>query len=187
MAGVLVLVQAIGDALTLTLNMNIQALAFAIIIGLLLSYVGLLGLYPRLADQTPQLARAGLVLVLIPVLLLIVLAVALLVSSEPPFSESVGEVLFLAVFVGFALGIVLFSVATFQSQLLSRAVGISLLGFAAGWFVLLGGSLIYGFPMPDWLTFVADGIMAVSLLTIGILLYTDATPHERAEPTDAVS
>lgn len=184
--GVLVLIQTIGDVLTLTMDMDLEALAFVVFLGLILSYIGLLGLYPRVADQAPRLSRAGLMLVLVPVLLLIVLTVALLASSGPPFSESVGAALFMAIFVGFAVGVVLFGVAILQTGTPSRAVGISLLGFAAGWFVLLGASIIYGFPISEWLTFLSDGIMAISLLATGFLLYTGASPLGHTETSGGV-
>lgn len=185
--GVLLLIQTIGDVLTLTMDVGLEALAFATFLGLILSYIGLLGLYPRVADRAPYLSRGGLALVLVPVILLVVLSVGLAVSSGPPFSESVGEVLFTSIFVGFALGIVLFGVAVFQTRTPSRAVGIALFGFAAGWFILLGASVVYGFPISDRLTFISDGILAISLLATGWLLYTGVTPSNRPEATDSIS
>lgn len=184
--GVLLLIQTIADVLTLTMDMSLEALAFATFLGLILSYIGLLGLYPRLADQSPYLSRTGLVLVLVPVLLLIVLTVGLAVSEGPPFSESVGAVLFTSIFAGFALGIVVFGVAVFQTETPSRAVGIALLGFAAGWFILLGASVIYGFPISDRLTFISDAILAISLLATGGLLHSGATHSKNSGTTDTI-
>lgn len=154
--GVLLLIQAIGDVLSLTMDMGLEALAFVAFFGLIPSYVGLLGLYPRLSDHAPYLSRGGLVLVLAPVILLILFSVGLAVSSGLPFSPPVGVVLFTSIFVGFALGIVLFGVAVHPTATPSRAVGIALLWFAAGWFTLLGASVVYGFPISDRLTLVSD-------------------------------
>lgn len=179
--GVLLLIQSVSDILAVTMDLDLEALAFVTFIGLILSYIGLLGLYPLLVDPAPRLSRAGLGLVLIPVVLLVVLTVGLLVSSGPPFSESVGEVLFTAIFAGFTLGVVLLGGAIVRTQIPSRAVGISLLGYAAGWVVLLGASIINGFPISDSITFVADVLLAVSLLATGYLLYVGSTPLESTE------
>lgn len=187
-AGVLVSIQAVSDGLGLATDIEPpDALAFAIFLGFILSYLGLLGLYPRLVDRTPQLARAGLVLVLLPVLALILLMGAILASSGPPFSEETGRALFMGIFVGFALGITALGVASFRTQIPSRAVGLFLLVWAAGWYILLGTSLIYGFPISEWVTFVTDAIMAVSLLAIGYLHHTGITPLKPAGPTDTTT
>lgn len=185
--GVLLLIQTAGDVLTLTMDMGLEALAFATFLGLILSYIGLLGLYPRLTERAPYLSRIGLVLVLVPVLLLITLTVALAVSSGPPFSEAVADVLFTSIFVGFALGIVLFGVAVIQTDTPSQAVGIALLGFAGGWFILLGASVVYGFPISDRLTFISDAILAISLLATGWLLRTTSSSTERPGTTETIS
>lgn len=185
--GVLLLIQSIGDVLSLTMDMSLEALAFVTFFGLILSYVGLLGLYPRLSDHAPYLSRGGLVLVLIPVILLIILSVGLAVSSGPPFSPSVGVVLFTSIFVGFAVGIVLFGIAVYQTATPSRAVGIALLGFAAGWFILLGASVIYGFPISDRLTFISDSVLAISLLATGWLLSTGVNPSDNPASPNSIS
>jgi hypothetical protein len=44
-------------------------------LGVILSYVGVLGLYPRVADRTPRLAGTGLALVALPVVTVFVLLV----------------------------------------------------------------------------------------------------------------
>lgn len=185
--GILVTSQAVGDAVTLTMDVQLEALAFAVFLGLILSYVGLLGLYPTVAERAPRLSLAGLVLVLVPVLLLVVLSVGLLVSSGPPFSESTGAAIFTTIFGGFTLGVVLIAVAVVRTGTPSRAVGGALLGFAVGWSILLGASLVYGFPISDRLTFLSDAIMAVSLLATGILLYTGGSTRERTESAEPVA
>lgn len=184
--GVLLLLQTVSDVLTLTMDLKLEALAFAPFIGLILSYLGILGLYQPLSDRAPRLSRIGLVLILAPVVALIVLIGALVSSSGMPFSESVGTALVTTIFTGYAVGVVLFGIAMFLTKSPSRAVGIAVFGFAAGWFVLLGASIAYGFPISDWLTFISDGLMATSVLATGVLHLT-ATPLERAERADTVA
>lgn len=165
------------------------------ITGLTLSYVGLLGLYPRLADRTPRLALASVALVGLPAIALVVLLTwgvsghALSVVPLPPDVIPAFGRVFVTVFLLFGMGITLFGVASLRSPSVSHTVGLLLLVLAATWFVLLGASSVYGTAFPARLDFAIFGVMAVTLLAIGNRFRTGPAapdPDEVAadEPTD---
>ena len=147
-------------------------------LGFIISYFGLLGLYPRLADRIP-LARVSLLLLLVPVIVMLIYIATALVGTELPFGEPVS----FGAFILFALGIALFGVGSYQTEVPSRAVGLSLLALSAGWFVLLGAGLIDGFPVWQPVAFGTAAIMTVALLAIGYLLRTGTEPTDQTEPT----
>lgn len=144
-------------------------------LGFIISYFGLLGLYPRLADSIP-LARVSLLLLLIPVIVLLVYIATALIGTEFLFAEPVS----FGAFILFALGIVLFGVGSYQTGVPSREAGLSLLALAAAWFVLLGAGLIDGFPVWQPVVFGTSAIMTVALLVIGYLLRTGTDQTEPA-------
>lgn len=144
-----------------------------VIAGFGLSFVGLLGLYPRLRRSAARLARAGLVLMVLPAAYLVVVVLWLipttLVAEWPPLPALVpGEVQWL-IFVLFAVGISLFAATSLRTDTPSRVVGALLAILALAWFVILGGELLFE-PIPDWVLPAAFAAMIVAMLPLGYRL-----------------
>lgn len=157
-------------------------------IGIILSYIGLLGLYPWFATRTPRLAHAGVVLVALPTLVVAVLlvwgvATHLPVGSVPsPIDVLPGiGLVFVATFLLFAVGIGVFGVASLWTAIPSRVTGVLLLGLAGTWVVLLGASSVYGSKFPAWLDALTFGMMAIALSGIGQSLRTGPHPDVPTE------
>lgn len=178
-AGVLVSVATVALGLVLVTDRSQGMITgLPLMVGLLISYIGILGLYPRLANRARRAARAGVLLLLAPVVSLIAfLGYEFAVGGEPPF---VGP-LFLTVFVGFALGIVLFGTTSYRTEVPSRNVGLALLVFAIPWFLLIGSMSVYGGEGPAWLDFANTGLMAVALLAVGYFLWIEPPATNREE------
>lgn len=181
-AGLLLLVGWLGVALEWLAGMeglSESPLAFGGFLGFVITYIGLLGLYPRLADLTPQLARVAIGLLLIPVVVILVDLVAVVLGFGPPFAGTPA----VAAFLLFALGIALLGVASLRTEVPSRAVGYALLLYSVATFALLGEGLMNGFPTSDPVTVSTTGLMVIALVAIGYLLRTESEPTDRAEPT----
>lgn len=151
-----------------------------------LSYVALLGLYPRLADRARRLAQVGVVLLLFPIafsLLLLVWHVPMLFTSEIPsllvYLPS-PVLVYGALFFLSAVGITLFGVVGIRTRALSVRVGGLVLGVAAGWYLLLGTFAVYSPPIPDWVVMVQAAIFGVSLAGAGYLLRVEPDEADRA-------
>lgn len=180
-AGILLLIGTAAVALEWLAGMeglSESPLAFASFLGFVVTYIGLLGLYPRLADQTPRLARAATGLLLIPVLVILIDLVAVILGFTPPFAGTPA----IAAFLLFALGVALLGVASLLTEAPSPAVGYSLLLFSVATFVLLGDGLLNGFPTSDPVTVGTTGLMVIAVLAIGYLLRTEPEPTDREEP-----
>lgn len=159
-------------------------------LGIILSYIGLLGLYPWFATRTPQLARASFVLVALPTIIVVVLlvwgvATHLPVGAVPSPVNVVPEIgsILVATFLLFAVGISLFGLASLQSGFPSGTAGVLLMGLAATWAVLLVASSVYGSKFPAWLDALTFGAMGIALSGIGHSLRTGAPidpPTEQA-------
>lgn len=154
--------------------------------GTVLSFVGLLGLYPRLVRGNRNLARTGIGLLSLPVLFVLVLFVWSLSAAFLPLPSLTamipgGGVVLMGVFILFGAGTATFGVVSLQSTPLSRNVGLLLFVLAASWLVLLGGAVVYG-QIPAWVL-LGDSVMkAFALIGIGYLLRVGTTPGERTEP-----
>lgn len=144
--------------------------------GLILTYVGVAGLYPRVVNQTPRLASTGIVFVVLPVFVLLILLVwavlghTLSVVPVPIAVIPVFGTIFVAIFALFALGTAIFGVASLHTSHHLRTVGLLLLLLAATWLVLLGASSIYGSLFPSWIDAISFGIISTVTLGIGYAL-----------------
>lgn len=155
--------------------------------GAVLSFVGLLGLYPRLADRMPRLARVGVVLLLFPIafsFVLLVWHVPMLFTSKIPsllvFLPS-PALIYGALFFLSAVGITIFGLAGIRTGTLPERVGGLVLVVAAAWFLILGAAFVYtSGPIPDWVTNVQAFMFAVSMTGIGYLLRIESETSDRA-------
>lgn len=155
-------------------------------LGLVLLWVGVLGLYPRVADRTPRLAGTGVALVALSMVTVFVLLVwgtlghTLSIVPIPIVVIPAFGVVFVATFLMFALGTTLFGVASLRSGRLPRAVGLLLFALAGTWFVMFGAGSMYGAKFPAWFDSLTSGIMAVVTLAIWYQLRAGSVQSDRA-------
>ncbi len=150
--------------------------------------LGLLGLYPTLADRNPWLGRAGVVFAIIGLVAFVFLAVASVVAfiqgleiTEIPIPVAV---LLPGIIAGSLLAFVSFSVASLRSEAHSRTVGLLMLVPSAIFvtnFLILPAILGSG-PNPPEVGFVITGLLTLAMLAIGYALRTGDAPTTRAEP-----
>lgn len=184
-AGILVLIGTVVVGLQL-LTGNEELLKdpfeLAPFLGFVVSYFGLLGLYPQLADRMPRLARISVLLLLVPVVVMLLFVFSITVGFDIPSIAPISLVAFLT----FALGIALFGIGSYQAEVPSRGVGLALLALATAWFVMLGAGLLNGFPISQAVNFVTLAIMTGALLAIGYRLRTETelTDHTERAPTE---
>lgn len=181
LAGGLTAIATIAMGLVLTTDMSQGVLTgLPTMVGLLVAYIGMLGLYPRLATRSRRAALASVVLLLAPVLgVAFWLSHALVIGQEPSYAG----LLVGTVFVGFVVGITLLGITSYRTRVPSRGVGLALLAFAVPWVVLLGTGVVYEGAAPVWIDFVSTGSMAILLLVIGYLLWTEPRAPNRQEST----
>lgn len=90
------------------------------------AFIGLLGVFPRLAHQSPRLARVGTILVSIGVVVFTVMAIASLAFFTEVLSGDLSGLvpLFLpGVIIGSVLGFLTFGVTTLRTDIHSGSVG----------------------------------------------------------------
>lgn len=143
--------------------------------GFLLGVIGLLGLYPPLADQGSRLARAAAAVAVIPVIgwtLLVIGGVGEEVGLLPQ-----GGVLPIAVpmtvIITMLVTYLLFGLTTLRTEVYPRSIGLFMLLESANYVVLLSGAL------PPY---VIDAGHAVAYLGLGITLLANGFPTDRSEP-----
>lgn len=187
--GVLLLVTAALVAVDALTAVSTQGVLTGVtsFLGIILSYVGLLALYPWYADRSPRLARAGFGLVALPTIVvtgLLLWGVAYHVPfgavPSPIDSAPVGPI-FMTTFLLFALGVGVFGIVSLQTRVPSPHVGLYLLGLAMIWIGLLAASSLYGSKLPAWLDFISLGLMASCSLAIGYSLRAGPQLDEHTE------
>lgn len=134
----------------------------AAILGMVVFSLGLFGLYPRLAARSRQLARVGIVLVALSMCLLLIV----ILPVDVPFADGV----FLVIIAGYALGVTALATAGIGGSSTPRGTGPALQVFALPWFAFLGVSLLNGFPIPTWQTFLGTATMAVGAVWLAYML-----------------
>lgn len=155
--------------------------------GVVLSFVAMLGLYPKLRTSSPGLARVGVGVMLLPVLYFLVDLVWLALSGvlglpSLTFTYLPSPMLAIgAAFLLFAIGTTVFGVIALLTSALNRTIGGFLLLFGLAWFLLIGGIAVSGVPIPVWLLALTGAIQGGSLLAIGYLLRADGGFDPRAE------
>ena len=144
------------------------------LIGLAIPFIALLGLYHRLTSETPRLAVVGGALMALTPLLFVSGLLTLLISSIPrlPYLLWLSPLPYIA-------GTGCFGLAFFWKDGSIRFVGIPLLVFSGTWTLLYAVGLKNG-EVPGGLPFVE--LLAVSLVTMGYLLYTSSTTHHNGVP-----
>jgi hypothetical protein len=155
-------------------------------LGLLVTTVGLFGLYPRLRDGAPRLSIAGVVFAGIAAIgtfaLLGWLAGATLAMKGypaiPEESPAWTVLALIVVFVTIALGFLLFGAASLRTDVFSRTVGWLLVVPGLGWIGLIVGNV--ALPSGQYLGLVYVPI-SVALLSVGYLFQTGSARTDRVE------
>ena len=179
-AGVSVSIAAIAMAVVLVTDMSPGMITgLPTMVGLLISYLGMFGLYPRLAARNRRAALASIVFLLFPVIGIgFWLGHDLIVGQMPPYVN----LLIGLISGGFVIGLALYGITSYRLQVPSQRVGLALLALAVPWVVLLGSGIVYE-NAPAWLDFVATSMMGGLLLVIGYLTWTDSSMTTPEEPT----
>lgn len=179
-AGVSVSIAAIAMAVVLVTDMSPGMITgLPTMVGLLISYLGMFGLYPRLAARNRRAALASIVFLLFPVIGIgFWLGNDLVVGQMPPYVN----LLIGLISGGFVIGLALYGITSYRLQVPSQRVGLALLALAVPWVVLLGSGIVYE-NAPAWLDFVATSMMGGLLLVIGYLTWTDSSMTTPEEPT----
>ena len=145
--------------------------------------VGLLGLYPGLAEPSRRLARVGAVCAAVgAVTFTVVAAASLAYYAGIPDGEygAIGMFFIPGVLVGSVLGFVSFSAASLRTDVYSRTVGVLLL--VPPLFVLANILRFVAGMESTTLTLAIVVLDALAMLAIGTRLRNEAAPTDRAEP-----
>lgn len=161
--------------------------------GLLLGYVGLLGIYVRVADRSPRLARAGVAVVAIATALVtfaVVYTVATSTVDEGPPSP-----VFPLIILTTVLSFVILGIASARTETPSRTLGLLVMVPGVAWFgdvVYIGISSALGIREVAGISLVVVPMMGVviaslAMVAIGYLLQTrfPATDRSEAAPDTA--
>lgn len=151
--------------------------------GYVFGFLGLLGLYPSLADRSPWLARSGAAGAVFGIMGISAITATELsqlagLTSRPPPAWTL--ILLLAL-VGFVLGYLSYGVAVLRTGLYSKAIGIGLL--VPGVIVVLMFVHIAAGYASDVTAFVISAGEAMAHLAIGASLRTKSARTERATRT----
>ena len=144
------------------------------LIGRAIPVIALFGLYHRLTSETPRLAAVGGTLMALTPVLFVSGLLTILIQPLPELPY----LLFLSP-LPYIAGAGSFGLAFFWKDGPIRFVGIPLLGFSGTWILLYAvglknGELSGGLPSTE--------LLAVSLVTMGYLLYTNSSTHNNSAP-----
>lgn len=160
--------------------------------GFLLGFVGLLGLYPRLADRSPTLARIGAVCVSLGAVgfaAITVIGFAVLAGITP---WGIPGVTLLLVAVGMIPGYLSFSLASFRATEQRRATGFLFLVPAVVFTAMLLQPFVYSAvglfseTTMAWSNFAISSGQAVAHVAIAYSLRAAGSAHEREAPSTGV-
>ena len=189
-AGGMLFVATANDALGAYTSLTTQAgipLAMEAVAGfggLVLAIVGLVGLYPRLADQSPRLARIGAGLVALPAVVFAVLITCAIPAGTLgiPSPATVIPELDTIVIAGFlmaAVGAIVFGIAALRERTLSHVLGGSLLLLGVAWFLLFGATFLNGFPIAHRVVLATGVLQTPALFGTGYALHLDPEAADR--------
>lgn len=146
--------------------------------------LGLLGLYPGLANRSRWLSRAGAVCAVIGVVTFATMAVAVLFYyAGIPAGEysDIGMFFLPGVIVGSVLGLISFSAASLRTGVPSRTIGILLLVPP----ILVVTNILRFIAGMESVSITLSVVIAdaIAMLAIGYLLRSSPKPTDRTEPT----
>lgn len=172
------------DALTGT---EIALSPAVIFIFMLALFVGLLGLYPRLAERGSTLAKGGVGLLAVTAAITIPAVGVFMPSTGLAIGEVTALAIVMTVAVGSTLAVTTFGVASLRTRAHSRPFGGFLLVMAAGMSLMIVAKVMYGHSTPAWVGFVVNGLVAMSSGSIGYMLRTEDIQTESTDSTGDVT
>ena len=180
-AGGLFVLPAAASGFDSVTGTGINLSPVVIFLFLLVAFVGLLGLYPALAERGSLMALGGVgTLAATAAIILSTFGVAVL-----PLGLTIGKSTALVIVVSIAVGAVLtvstFGVACLRTGAHPRPVGISLLVAGAAMALMVAAMLLYGHSTPVWVSFVVNGLVATSLGASGYTLRLVDVPADNRE------
>lgn len=168
-SGLLFLFAALGFTAGMTTPMSLVEVLSGppLVVGILLSYVAMIGLYFRLADRT-RLALIGILLLVAPFLtnLLLIFVYAPLTGTVPQEVEILISVLWGTIGTGSAV----MGVGILRTDGFSSVLGLALFGWAVIWFGIGLAGFIYGAQHPAWVDLGISGVGGASLMIVGYRL-----------------
>ena len=183
-SGVILIAFATSMAAIGLMDMSLPRSVFAGA-GFTLAFLGLLGLYPGLADRSPRLARAGAVFAVLGALGFTVTFVIATAEFGGIARPGWVEPIQLLNIIGLILGFSVFGVGILRTDMHANLLGGLLLVPAVVFAVNLVRVVILGAWTPSWAPFVLGSLQALAMLSIGYSLRTESTTTERVErPTD---
>lgn len=158
--------------------------------GLVLAIVGLLGLYPRLAERSPLLARIGAGLVALPAGVFAVLTTCAIPAGALgiPSPTAVIPGLETIVITGLLMaagGAMVFGIAALHARRLSHTLGGSLLLLGVAWSLLFGAAYLNGFPISHRVLLVTGALQTSALFAAGSALHLE--PEAVSRPRGLVN
>jgi len=187
LAGGLFVLPAAASGFEAVTGTGINLSPAVIFLFLLVAFVGLLGLYPALAERGSLMALGGVgTLAATAAIILSTFGVAVL-----PLGLTIGKatalVIVASIAVGAALTVSTFGVACTWTGAHPRPVGISLLVAGAAMALMVVAMVLYGDATPAWVGAVVNGLVAISLGASGYTLRRAGVPTGRAEATNDVT
>lgn len=164
--------------------------ALVAIPGFLAGFVGLLGLYPQLADTDSRLASGGIVALGLAAVGFVALffwvagltAMYGIDAVKPPRPVILGTVLLVI------LGYALFGLASATHAVPSRLVGLLVLAPPGTLALMVLTGMLYGGHPPAWTSVLFSAMQAIAHLAIGSLLWTSEAPGTQIDaPSDSVA
>ncbi len=186
-AGGLFALPAVASGLNAVTGTEIAVSPAVIFMFMLVVFIGLLGLYPRLAERDSTLAKGGVGLLAVTTAIIIPATAAFMLSTGPPFGKATALAIVVTVAVGSALTVTTFGIASLRTGAHSRTIGGFLLVMTVGVSFIIVAMLVYGHSTPTWVGFVVNGLVATSLGAIGSVLRTEDIPTESPDATGDVT
>lgn len=157
-----------------------------IFIGVFIVFVGLLGLYPGVADRAASLATVAIGLLGGTVAMLLPAFVVFTSSTEQFVDEATALAILIAVAVGATLTVTTFGIAIHRAGTDMRPIGSFLLLMAASMSSMIFAMVVYGHSTPAWISPVVNGVVAISLGAIGFVLRTEAITTVSSDSTSDI-
>lgn len=186
-AGGLFALPAVAIGVNAVAGTGIPVSPAAIFLFMLVAFVGLLGLYPRLADRDATVARGGVGLLAVTTAIILATLCMFLLPIGLPGGRATALALVVTVAVGSTLTVTSFGVASLRTGAYSRPVGEFLLTMAGGMAFMIAAMVVHGHSTPAWVGVAVNGLVATSLAAVGLVLRTADIPTDHADGPDDVT
>ena len=182
-AGGLFVLPAVASGFEAATGTGIDVSPAVIYLFLLVVFVGLLGLYPELAERGSAVALGGVsVLAATAAIIVSTLGVTALPLGLT-IGESTGMAIIVTIVVRSILTVTTFGVASLRTGAHPRPVGGFLLVAGAAMSLMVAAMLLFGHESPVWVSFIVNGLVAMSLGASGYTLRSVDVPADNRAST----